>query len=171
MMGCRGRVQCANNVIHLIVEHVVDLSADLKQGAKAWMHRPPWWPGAVMKPGTVVAAWTVAQPKHLGVAPGDMYEPKPTYRHPESTGQKFSLEVVLSRCRDSEKNQQFCLSRITFVVGNPRVSCYRDFSGFANFRNFSHVASKVCRTILPQKTKPLPGWVHRDLSLQVRATT
>ena len=31
MIGCRGRVQRASNVIHLIVEHVVDLSADLKQ--------------------------------------------------------------------------------------------------------------------------------------------
>jgi len=30
MMGCRGRVQCANGVIHLIVEEVADLSADLK---------------------------------------------------------------------------------------------------------------------------------------------
>ncbi len=30
MMGCRGRGQCANGVIHLIVEHVVDLSGDLK---------------------------------------------------------------------------------------------------------------------------------------------
>ena len=31
MLGCRGRVQKANNVIHLIVEQVVDLTADLKQ--------------------------------------------------------------------------------------------------------------------------------------------
>ncbi len=30
MMGCRGRVQCANGVIHMIVEDVVNLSADLK---------------------------------------------------------------------------------------------------------------------------------------------
>jgi len=30
MMGCRGRVQAANNVIHLIVEEVANLSADLK---------------------------------------------------------------------------------------------------------------------------------------------
>ena len=30
MMGCRGRVQCANGVIHLVVEDVVNLSADLK---------------------------------------------------------------------------------------------------------------------------------------------
>jgi error-prone DNA polymerase len=30
MMGCRGRVQCANGVIHLIVEEVVDLSAELR---------------------------------------------------------------------------------------------------------------------------------------------
>ncbi len=30
MMGCRGRVQCANGVIHLIVEEVDDLSPDLK---------------------------------------------------------------------------------------------------------------------------------------------
>jgi error-prone DNA polymerase len=31
MFGCRGKVQNANNVIHLIVEQVVDLTADLKQ--------------------------------------------------------------------------------------------------------------------------------------------
>jgi error-prone DNA polymerase len=31
MVGCRGKVQKANNVIHLIVEQVVDLTADLKQ--------------------------------------------------------------------------------------------------------------------------------------------
>ncbi|MEA2822984.1 MAG: error-prone polymerase [Bradyrhizobium sp.] len=31
MLGCRGKVQNANNVIHLIVEQVVDLTADLKQ--------------------------------------------------------------------------------------------------------------------------------------------
>jgi error-prone DNA polymerase len=30
MFGCRGRVQNAIGVIHLIVEHVADLSADLK---------------------------------------------------------------------------------------------------------------------------------------------
>jgi error-prone DNA polymerase len=30
MLGCRGKVQNANNVIHLIVEQVVDLTADLK---------------------------------------------------------------------------------------------------------------------------------------------
>ena len=31
MLGCRGKVQSANGVIHLIVEQVVDLSADLKK--------------------------------------------------------------------------------------------------------------------------------------------
>jgi len=30
MLGCRGKVQHANDVIHLIVEQVVDLTADLK---------------------------------------------------------------------------------------------------------------------------------------------
>jgi hypothetical protein len=30
MMGCRGRVQRAGEVIHLIVEHVADLSPDLR---------------------------------------------------------------------------------------------------------------------------------------------
>jgi error-prone DNA polymerase len=30
MLGCRGRVQSANGVIHLIVESVRDLSAQLK---------------------------------------------------------------------------------------------------------------------------------------------
>jgi error-prone DNA polymerase len=30
MFGCRGKVQHADNVIHLIVEHVADLSAGLK---------------------------------------------------------------------------------------------------------------------------------------------
>ena len=30
MLGCRGKVQSANGVIHLIVEQVRDLSADLK---------------------------------------------------------------------------------------------------------------------------------------------
>jgi error-prone DNA polymerase len=29
MLGCRGKVQCEGDVIHLIVEHLVDLSADL----------------------------------------------------------------------------------------------------------------------------------------------
>jgi len=31
MFGCRGKVQNANNVIHLIVEQVIDLTADLNQ--------------------------------------------------------------------------------------------------------------------------------------------
>jgi error-prone DNA polymerase len=31
MMGCRGKVQSANGVIHLIVEQVVDLTADPKK--------------------------------------------------------------------------------------------------------------------------------------------
>jgi error-prone DNA polymerase len=31
LLGCRGSVQCANDVLHLIVEQVVDLSADLKR--------------------------------------------------------------------------------------------------------------------------------------------
>jgi hypothetical protein len=32
-MDCRGEVQSANAVIHLIVEEVVDLSAELKRGS------------------------------------------------------------------------------------------------------------------------------------------
>lgn len=31
MLGCRGKVQSANGVIHLIVEYLTDLTADLKQ--------------------------------------------------------------------------------------------------------------------------------------------
>lgn len=31
MLGCRGRAQSANGVIHLIVEYLTDLTADLKQ--------------------------------------------------------------------------------------------------------------------------------------------
>jgi error-prone DNA polymerase len=30
MLGCRGKVQRARDVIHLIIEHVVDLTADLR---------------------------------------------------------------------------------------------------------------------------------------------
>jgi error-prone DNA polymerase len=30
MLGCRGKVQRASDVIHLVVEHVIDLTADLK---------------------------------------------------------------------------------------------------------------------------------------------
>jgi error-prone DNA polymerase len=37
MFGCQGKVQNANGVIHLIVEHIADLSGDLKRvsGARA----------------------------------------------------------------------------------------------------------------------------------------
>ena len=31
MLGCRGKVQRASGVIHLVVEHACDLSADLKR--------------------------------------------------------------------------------------------------------------------------------------------
>ena len=65
MIGCRGRVQRANNVIHFIVEHVVDLSADLKK-VSGLMRPSPWCPAAGMKQSMVVAASTVANLNILG---------------------------------------------------------------------------------------------------------
>jgi error-prone DNA polymerase len=44
-LGCRGKVQSANGVVHLIVEHVIELSADLKRvsGLNAAFPRVSGW--------------------------------------------------------------------------------------------------------------------------------
>jgi error-prone DNA polymerase len=74
MIGCRGRVQRASNVIHLIVEQVVDLSADLKKvsGLDA-PFRPVSGHGDEAKHGG--SSLDSREPKHLGTTPRDMYEP------------------------------------------------------------------------------------------------
>ena len=65
MIGCRGRVQRASNVIPLrpfeISRQVDDVST------MRWLDAPfPWWPAAGIKQSMVVAASTVANLNTLG---------------------------------------------------------------------------------------------------------
>ena len=55
MLGCRGKVQRANGVIHLIVEQVDDLSADLK-GVSGIDGAFRLSPAVATKPSVAVAA-------------------------------------------------------------------------------------------------------------------
>ena len=67
-------MQRASNVIHLIVEHVADLSADLKQ--VSGLDEPfPLIAGRGDEARHGGSALDSREPKHLGVAPRDMYEP------------------------------------------------------------------------------------------------
>jgi error-prone DNA polymerase len=42
MLGCRGNVQCEGDVIHVIAEHLVDLSAELRRVSE--LDQPFRWP-------------------------------------------------------------------------------------------------------------------------------
>jgi error-prone DNA polymerase len=74
MFGCRGRVQCANGVIHLIVEHVMDLSAELKtiSGLDTTFHLKPGRGDEARQGGHGPDS---REAKALTVRPRDMYEP------------------------------------------------------------------------------------------------
>jgi error-prone DNA polymerase len=73
MMGCRGRVQCANGVIHLIVEQVADLSGNLKaiSGVDAAF---PLTAGRGDEARTGGSGLDSREPKPIA-RPRDMYEP------------------------------------------------------------------------------------------------
>jgi error-prone DNA polymerase len=74
MLGCRGRVQSSNNVIHLIVEEVTDLSADIKLISGVDMAFPlAAGRGDEAKHGG--SGLDSREPKPLIVVPRDMYEP------------------------------------------------------------------------------------------------
>lgn len=68
MMGCRGRVQCANGVIHLIVDEVANHSADLKLISGLDAAFP-------------LSAGRGDEAKHGGSG-GDSREPKPPIQRP-----------------------------------------------------------------------------------------
>jgi error-prone DNA polymerase len=73
MLGCRGKVQHANDVIHLIVEQAVDLSTDLKavSGLDAPFHLAA---GRSDEPKNGDSGIDSREPKPI-VRPRDMYEP------------------------------------------------------------------------------------------------
>jgi error-prone DNA polymerase len=74
MLGCRGKVQSANGVIHLIVEGVVDLSADLKtiSGLDAGFRLQSGRGDDAKRGGSALDS---REPKAAMVKPRDMYEP------------------------------------------------------------------------------------------------
>ena len=74
MLGCRGKVQSANGVIHLIVEQVVDLSAGLKKisGLDAALRLQPGRGDEAKHGGNGLDS---REPKAAMTKPRDMYEP------------------------------------------------------------------------------------------------
>jgi error-prone DNA polymerase len=74
MMGCRGRVQCANGVIHLIVDEVMDLSAKLKliSGINAAFPLPAGRGDEAKQGGGSIDSHDA---KPLKTVPRDMYVP------------------------------------------------------------------------------------------------
>ena len=74
MLGCRGKVQSANGVIHLIVEYVTDLTADLKlvSGGDVPFSLVPGR-GDEAKHG--VSGQDSREPKQPVIKPRDMYVP------------------------------------------------------------------------------------------------
>jgi error-prone DNA polymerase len=74
MLGCRGKVQSANGVIHLIVEQVADLSADLKKISELdAAFRIQSGRGDEAKRGG--SGLDSREPKAAVIKPRDMYEP------------------------------------------------------------------------------------------------
>ncbi len=74
MLGCRGKVQSANGVIHLIVEYLTDLTADLKQ--VAGRNAPfPLVPGRGDEAKQGSGANDSRQPEPPVSKPRDMYVP------------------------------------------------------------------------------------------------
>lgn len=74
MLGCRGRVQHESGVIHLIVEYVRDMSANLKQVAGLDMPFP-LVPGRGDEAKGGGHGPDSREPKRLSVRPRDIYEP------------------------------------------------------------------------------------------------
>ena len=74
MLGCRGKVQHASGVTHLIVEQVRDLSADLRR-VSGMNDGFPLQLAAAMKPSMAATASIAASRKPLPIKPRDMYEP------------------------------------------------------------------------------------------------
>ena len=74
MLGCRGKVQSANGVIHLIVEYITDLTADLKlvSGGDVPFSLVPGR-GDEAKHG--VSGQDSREPKQPVIKPRDMYVP------------------------------------------------------------------------------------------------
>jgi error-prone DNA polymerase len=74
MLGCCGKVQSANGVIHLIVEQVVDLSADLKRiaGLDAALRVQSGRGDDAKRGGNGLDS---REPKAAMIKPRDMYEP------------------------------------------------------------------------------------------------
>jgi error-prone DNA polymerase len=73
MFGCRGKVQNANNVIHLIVEQAVDLTADLKQVSELDLEFPvPAGRGDEARHGGRLDS---REPKQTVPTPRDIYVP------------------------------------------------------------------------------------------------
>jgi error-prone DNA polymerase len=74
VLGCRGKVQSASGVIHLIVEQVVDLSADLKRisGLDGDFRIQPGHGDEAKRGGGGLDS---GEPKAAVVKPRDMYEP------------------------------------------------------------------------------------------------
>jgi error-prone DNA polymerase len=74
MLGCRGKVQNANNVIHLIVEQAVDLTAELKQVSGLDVEFPvPAGRGGEARHGG--SGLDSREPKQAVPTPRDIYEP------------------------------------------------------------------------------------------------
>src|SRR3954463_11514677 len=74
LMGCRGKVQKANGVIHLIVERVTDLSADLKRVSGIDMAFP-MVPSRGDEAKTGGSGGDSREPKQPMTKPRDMYVP------------------------------------------------------------------------------------------------
>jgi error-prone DNA polymerase len=74
MLGCRGKVQSANGVIHLIIEQVVDLSADLKRisGLDARIRLQSGRGDDAKRGGSGADS---REPKAAMINPREMYEP------------------------------------------------------------------------------------------------
>jgi error-prone DNA polymerase len=74
MLGCRGKVQSANGVIHLIVEYLTDLTADLKQ--VSGLDAPfPLLPGRGDEAKHGGSGLDSREPKPPANKPRDMYVP------------------------------------------------------------------------------------------------
>lgn len=74
MLGCRGRLQRANDVTHLVVEHAADLSADLKRVSGLNLEFPPV-PGRGDEAKHGGSGGDSREPKPPITRPRDMYEP------------------------------------------------------------------------------------------------
>ena len=114
MLACRGKVQAANGVIHVVAEHLMDQSDLLRRvGGSDEAFVIPTGRGdeAVHGGGAGVDSRDAKALKH---AARDIFHPGPSHRHPQGEGPEFSM--MRRKISAEDRFARFLSSRDTRVL-------------------------------------------------------